>query len=500
MQKVLQRLYAQTYRVVSKSWFFTATLTLFVFNSLWLVLSSNLLPYDEYYHVGIIRFYAQQWSPFINQQPPEMSLYGDITRLSAYLYHYLMSFPYRFFDLFTDSESLIIIGMRLLNVAMVVMGILLFRRLFMQAKVSKPIINVVTLMFIATPIVPVLAAQNNYDNAMFMLTPVVLLLAYRSITNKVSARTLLYLGTVGMITTLVKFNFIVIFGAVAGYVGFVLLYRDGLRVFTALKNSFVLSKRASIIALVAFVFVLGLFFERTGVNLIRYKQVKVDCAKVQSVEVCSQYSPWRRNQNALTKMPDEPLYGGAVTFTHHWATTIMRGYFAIFANIVPDDANVPDPYGHYVFKKLLPLPIIIGYVLLLAGLGALAFRFKKQWEGSLLTRLTLATSIVLITSLWVFNYTFYLKYGRAYAIQARYIIPLVMPLMVLLTSSLVRVTRDTNLRWARYLLLSLGMLYVVSGGVVGWIIKSNDNWYWDNQVVLQVNRTAKSVLKTIIPH
>lgn len=500
MTEVIHKVYRRLIDMFGKSWFFVVTLVLFSINTLWLSLSSNLLPYDEYYHVGIIRFYAQQWAPFISSQPAEMSLYGDITRLPSYLYQYLMSFPYRFFDLFTDSETLIIIGLRLLNLGMVIVGIILFRRLFLKAKVPKILINLSTLVFVFTPIVPLLAAQNNYDNLMFMLTPIVLILAFKCVEEKFSLTNLLCLATVGMLATLTKHNFIVIFGAVTLYVLFVLINRHRQSIFGLAASSAKSSKRPILLAGVIFVIVFGLFFERYGINAIRYKQVKIDCAKIQPVSVCENFSPWRRNQIALKTMPDQPLHGGPITFTSHWAAVLMRGNYAIFANIVPDNINVPDPYGHYVFKKLLPIPITIGYTLLIAGVIAVVLRFKKVWSNNSLTQLTLVASSVLILSLWVFNYAFYVKYGRAYAIQARYIVPMLLPLILLFATAIYELTKKSSLKWTRYIMVCLVILYVLSGGVVGWIIKSNDNWYWNNAVVFDFNRGAKNVLKSVIPH
>lgn len=487
-------------QVAASKWLFVGSLVWLALQSLWLILSSNLLPYDEYYHVGIIEFYARQWSPFISQQPAEVSIYGDLTRLPAYLYHYLMSFPYRLLDVITDNHTLIVIGLRILNVAMVLIGIMLFRKLFREAKVSERVINLATLVFVATPIVPLLSAQNNYDNAMFMLTPVVLLLAYRLVTKPTELTTLLWMGTVGMLATLIKYNFIVIFAAVVVYVTWVLVYRHRQRIVGILIGSLQKAPKAGLVAMVVFVLTLGLFTERFGVNAVLYKQVKVDCAKVQPREVCVQYSPWRRNQKALTKTSTGYLYGGAFTYTSHWVSTIMRGYYAIFANIIPENTNIPDPYGNYVFKNLLPLPIALGYSFVALGLLSLLISIKQLWREHL-TRLTVVSSTLLVLALWTFNYTFYLKYGRAYAIQARYLIPMMLPLLVLFGQSLAMTVRRTSLGWFKWLLLTMVALYVLSGGIAGWIIKSNDNWYWPhNSLVLNANRTAKAMLKWVVPH
>ncbi|MBP9738891.1 hypothetical protein KBD20_04335 [Candidatus Saccharibacteria bacterium] len=500
MKSVLKNVVAAVNGALASGWFFVGTLVIFCLQALWIALSSNLLPYDEYYHVGIIEFYSRQWSPFISSQPPEMSLYGDVTRLSSYLYQYLMSFPYRLLDVFTDNQTHIIIGLRFINIALIVGGIVLFRRLFLQAKVPQKIINVVTLVFVLTPIMPILAAQNNYDNMMFLLTPVFLGYAYAALTVKPSARTLLLLLTTGMLATLTKHNFIVIFGSVTAFVLIRLSVQYRKKLVTLLADDYKKTRRATAVVGVIFLLVFGLFFERFGVNAIRYKEVKVDCASVQPAEVCNQYSPWRRNQRALKNIPEVPEFSGPVSFSTHWVSRLMRGYFAIFANIVPQNLNKPDPYGHYVFRTVLPLPITIGYIFLVAGGLALILRAKQLWKASELNQLTIVASVALAGSLWVFNYAFYLKYGQAYAIQSRYIIPMLLPIFVLLATALVQVTRSSNLRWIRYVLASLILLYCFSGGIVGWVIRSQPDWYWPSQTVVQVNQTARDFLKSVIPH
>ena len=130
----------------------------------------------------------------------------------------------------------------------------------------------------------------------------------------------------------------------------------------------------------------------------------------------------------------------------------------------------------------------------------LILRAKQLWKASELNQLTIVASVALAGSLWVFNYAFYLKYGQAYAIQSRYIIPMLLPIFVLLATALVQVTRSSNLRWIRYVLASLILLYCLSGGIVGWVIRSQSDWYWPSQTVVQVNQTARDFLKTIVPH
>ena len=488
-------------RFVASSRFFVGTMVVFCLHTLWIIFSSNLLPYDEYYHLGIIKIYATQWSPVLQSQPAEASLYGDITRLPSYLYHYLMSFPYRFFELFTQDQTTIYILLRLLNLAMVVGGIILFKKLFLKAGISRAVTNLTAAVFALTPIVVILSAQSNYDNLMFLLTPVFLLIAYKLVTKPPTLKDGLNLLSIGMIASLVKNSFLVIFGVVGLYVLIHIVVKYHKTIPKILRGSVASAKWLSILAVVFFVLSSGLFVERYGVNEIKYHKIVVECDQVQPIEVCEKYTVWRRNQNALKLRPYTPLpYGGAVSFTKHWVKTVSRGYFAVYANIIPDQPVGEDPYGAYEFKPLLKVPVRAGVIMLGFGLAAVILQLPALWRKNKLNQITLLSGPALIVALWLFNYTFYIEYGKAYAIQSRYILPLLLPMIAVIAQAFVLVTKKTRLQWAQAVLLIAVTLYLLSGGAMGWIIRSRPTWYWHSDTVLQANTAAKEILNPIIWH
>src|SRR5688500_7138125 len=133
----VQRLTALVYRVTASPRFFTATVILLVLQSIWMAFTAIYpMPFDEYADVGIMSIYARQWSPLVTNQPPEASLFGDITRTGSYLYHYLMSFPYRLLEMISDNQVFMVVSLRLINIVMVVVALYLFRKLFKLWEVS----------------------------------------------------------------------------------------------------------------------------------------------------------------------------------------------------------------------------------------------------------------------------------------------------------------------------------------------------------------------------
>ncbi len=90
--------------------FFVITVLLFVVQASWIALSARYpQAFDEQFHLGLIRLYAQHWSPFLAHQPAGADVYGAMFRDPSYLYHYLFSFPYRLIAHFTHDETIQVI-------------------------------------------------------------------------------------------------------------------------------------------------------------------------------------------------------------------------------------------------------------------------------------------------------------------------------------------------------------------------------------------------------
>lgn len=487
------------YEFISSKVFFVFTVVLLIAQSVWLAFSAIFpLPFDEYYHIGLMKIYSTQWAPFIVHQPADASIYGDITRQPSYLYHYLMSFPYRFFDLFTNNQTVIIILLRLLNISMVCIALVLFRKLLLSWGVSRRITHIVLLAFVCTPIVPLLAAHNNYDNAVLFLTPIFLLLATKLIrgsTNLAKHTTLFLL--VGMFAVLVKINFLPIFGITCIYASTIIWNKHRSKVFRMFVSSWEATPKSFVLLLIciAFVIVSGLFIERNGANLVRYKTIEPDCAQVQSEQLCSNSMVWQRNHNNAQNKPATPLYGNPASYAQHWVTKVMRGYYAIFSHTPTNVISPQEPYGPIVLKPLLPLPISIGYIILVAGLTSIIIYWRRLWNMRYM-RFALVLCTGYMTVLWVFNYSNYLSLGAAQAIQARYTYPLLVIMFAL-------VAQATNLaiksrQHKTWLVAGVLFLYFYSGGITGYIIRSDTNWYWQNKNVISINQGAQRIMKRII--
>lgn len=479
---------------------YVVALVLLCVQSIWLIFSAIYpLPFDEYYHVGIIKIYAQQWSPFISAQPTSASLYGDITRVPSYLYHYLMSFPYRFFDVFIEGEVVLVILMRLINLAFVVGAIILFRKLFLRAGISQRVVNVAVLFFVITPITPFLAAHVNYDNLMLLLTPVVLGAGYEMYKNKkLDTISLAIFFNIGVLTVMVKNSFLPIFAGLA-----ILLFvrvlrtrkKDTLRDIS--KSWRPLSWAKKVIIVVALLLSVGLVAERYGYNIVTYRSLWPRCERIQSDDTCKHFMPWYRNYQNKLSTPTEKLYGNPLSFTQHWVSKMTRGYFAIFSHTPTNVLVWYEPFGPIVVRPLTPLPVVVASVTLVISFAALAINRNKLWKNDFM-RLTLIIATGHLLFLWAFNYQGYLSLGIAQAIQARYTYPLMLLIIVLLITSWNYFKVNTH--WKTTAFLVVFFCYAWGGGVSGWIIRSDNLWYWQSSIVSGVNQQTQELLKRVVPH
>ena len=108
MTTTVTRLSQKIRFVFASQWFFYATVALFSISSIW-VATASLYPmaFDEEFHLGLIKIYAAHWLPYGIENTRDMAQYGAAMSDPSYLFHYLMSFPYRLLDWLGLSQLLL---------------------------------------------------------------------------------------------------------------------------------------------------------------------------------------------------------------------------------------------------------------------------------------------------------------------------------------------------------------------------------------------------------
>jgi hypothetical protein len=477
--------------------FLAAIMVFFMLEALWIALTSSYpMAFDEDFHFGIIQIYAHHLNPFLSSQPPNANQYGAVFRDPSYLYQYLMSFPYRLVNLFTKDQNIIVIVLRLINIVLFSVSLPLYYKVLRATGMSKRLSNILMTVLVFVPVVPLMAAQINYDNLLLPLTALSLLLTIRFTQEvrehgRINVMLLGLLSVVCLLASLVQYEFLPIFVGIVVYIVVLTCkkFRGYKHIWKALWRGYqLLGSSLRVILILAVLLSSVLFLQRYGVNTLRYKTPLPACEKVLNIQACSAYGPWARNYNdAQTKVgaSRSPLLFSADWFYGLW----LRCFFSLAGS--SNDFQTRGP---------LLLPGVS--VIVLASVGLILFmvyakRIFRRYNRQVLWFL-LVTSILYLGALWIDNYQDFLQTGQAVAINGRYLVPMLLPIMVFFAFGYAELLRSKPRTKLAVTVLSI-FCVVWGGGIFTYMIRSNDNWYWHSQAVYDASHVAQHILDPIVP-
>ncbi|HVU59663.1 MAG TPA: hypothetical protein VHC98_02390 [Candidatus Saccharimonadales bacterium] len=488
--------------------FFVATVGLLVVQAAWIALTARYpQAFDEQYHFGIIQAYAHQWSPFFAHQPANSGTLGALTANPSFLYHYLMSFPYRLIALFTASQTVQIVLLRFINIALLTWGLVLFRKLLLRATPLTGLVHAVLFCFIFIPVVPLLAAQINYDNLMIPLAALGLLWAVDLAATWRKERTLsleltLRLVVLGLLASLVKYPFLPFFAAFLALIAGV-AWQARHRLGMSMERQYAALARWKVAAYALLLLAgSGLCLGSYGRFLVQYHSLTPSCSQALSVQACQAYAPYGRNyayehdgQPKPTPLASIPVYAWK------WVTqSVTELVFSIGSMFDADGVTVD-----YDVATPLPVMAAIAWTILITGAIAAALCWRRLWRSDF-CRVVLLTTVLYVGALWVDNYSDYLKTGYPVAIHGRYLLPLLPALLVAFALSyywllqrlrLWRMVPQLGRGW-----LVIGVLLVAilqGGGCITYILRSDPTWFWQqNTVAAKVNEHARQLLSPLV--
>lgn len=477
--------------------FFVGIIVLFVVQAAWVALSGRYpMAFDEDFHLGIIRLYADHLSPFWSAHPAGAESFGAITRDPSYLFHYLMSFPYLLVNAFTDNQTIQVLILRFLNIGFFAAGLIVWRKVLLKTGASKTIVHLSLLLLVLMPVVPLLAAQLNYDNLLMLVVALVMLLTISVVQElarykRVNTQALLLLVITCMAASLIKYAFLPIMLAVVGYILWT-LWRTGEGV-KKLVLSFgfgwtTISRGLRWVLLVLLVATGVLFVERYGVNMAKYHTPVADCSQVLSIEQCKKYGPWARNYRIMN---DHTINNSSVaTYAADWFHGMwLRSFFA-----------VDGPGSNFQTRAPLLLPGMSVLVLIAISIVALALRVRAVWrryDSNVLWLFSIVT-IMYVLVLWLNGLQEFLKLGQSVAINGRYLV-LVAP-MIFVTCALAVNDLLGKQRVVKIIFAALAVLcFAWGGGAATYVLRSNSAWYWPNSTVESVNQTTRDAFGPVTP-
>lgn len=484
--------------VIANPKFFWGVMALFVFQAMWIALTARYpMAFDEDFHLGVIRVYAQQLSPFLSNQPPGSETFGALTSDPSYFYHYVMSFPYRLISHFTANQTTQVLLLRMINITFFSVGLILFRKVLLATGASRALAHASLLIFVLFPIVPLVAGQINYDNVLLPLFAGTLLLTIR-VSNQltrhkqISIADSIWLVVLMLMVSIVKYAFLPILLAISLYLIIVCFktFPNWKTFSVSLRKSYRnTSKKAGWLLISCLIVASSLFAQRYVVNIARYHTPVPDCSQVLTIEQCSNYGPWARDynhsQNKLSVSHSPFNYAGE-WFYGMW----LRTFF-----------SVDGPSSLFQTRGPLLLPAIISIALPLLTVVAALFSLKsvfRRYNASVLWLFFLISAFY-IAALWLNGYKSFIETDRPVAINGRYLL-IVYPLIILIAGL---VYSEIFRRRSEALKLGFATVIVIcliwGGGVLTYILRSNETWYWPNSTVVNVNKTLQRNIGPFVP-
>ena len=482
-------------KLLASSWFFWVLLAVFALQAAWIALSGSFsMAYDEYFHLGVIREYATHLTPWVQDIPSRTAELGAISRDPSFLYHYLMSFPYRLLALVVHSQMVQVIVLRFINIVFFGLGIVVYRRLLLKVGLGPKLTHGVLFFFCGVPTVVMLAAQINYDNLAFLVTGLLLLFAVKLLNEirlgTLELKDLLLFLTVLLAAGMIKYALLPVVGIVGLYVLIdAAVHHRSVRPRLVWQRFWNISQRWVKIG-ICIIFVLTglLFVDRIGVNVLRYHTPAPSCDQVLSDAACRSYDPYARNaQYREWGLQSQLTTADKNDYPKQWYTQmIWESFFVVGPRVLNYPPGKPLPGGWIAGKILIDLTIVIILVHTL-----------WLWRRSPHARLFMLVCLGYVAALYWRNYHDFLSTGIPTAIHGRYVV-FIMPLLGAMAAASLRHSLPKAARpYAIIAVLILAGFLVSGGGMLPFVLRSWDAWMWPQMV--DANRVLRDLLWQYIP-
>lgn len=461
--------------------FFYILLGLFVFQGIYFSAVINYkVPSDEEFHYLLTKYHAERpitAGPIIADQTDNFLL-GDIQRLPSYLYHYITSFYLRGVMAITSNQETQVFMLRLINVALGVMALLMLVSVFKRINKSQLTINLTIAWLTFTGMFVWVFAGLSYDNLSILLF-FYLLYELIGLKDQLNIKHLLLSIFTALFLVLVKETYIPIV-----ILSFLMLLawhlkKDGakkslLTLNTSWKKLWNTNKWVLVILIVLTVVFSGLFVERYVGNYVKYGKVTPTCNQVHSEEECMQNSIYRRNTGTRKEFLAAKQSGSAKLdniwmFTKQWVGLIYeRTYFYRGHQTLIDTATS---------RVVASVSAVLILLLLLYCLITTKGFSSVTWALAIIT-------VAYILLVFLYNLNTYHYYGYPFAIQGRYLLPVLPLVYVAIVTSLVALYGRLGTR-ARHVLVLVTLSLIVANLAVHtpYLIYRNGHEILDQPVI-----------------
>jgi hypothetical protein len=452
---------------ISSGLFLKIVFAWFLIQAVYMALSTKIgIPPDENYHISFIRLYSESGiSPILTGQEGYFAL-GEAVKTPFFLYHYLMSFPYRLFSEFSGVVFLL----RFINISFGAFSLLFVYRIGKSLKLSAPAINTSIFMLSNTIMFVFLSASVNYDN-LFILLSLVTVCLVLNLLKALDYRKLLLLIITILGGMLVKVSFFPVVLLVLPV--FHKIFVEHTHIFRVFKNEW--RKKLNLV-LLGTVFVFGFLFSFKYIgNIINYGKYSPSCTQVLTIDQCRQNGIFSRSET-YNKSVAPPTPRSTFEYFFDWVVRMQEGTFGIFGH----KSTTPTPLIFIGFQ----LFIIIGFISLV--------RLIRRQESMIILVVTFIAVYIFI--LVVKNNSIYEHRGIfELALQGRYAFA-VLPLTYLVFNHYIFKLLNKKMYMSIFIVVML--VVFSSGGLPSYILATNPEWH--TKPSQNVNRELRSNLIKLV--
>jgi hypothetical protein len=502
ISQILSKTAKRTQIVIGGNPFFFCVVGLAVVQGLWFAFTFRPILFDELRHLQFIYLYSDMTSPFITLQTTDMDVIGQVAREPSYLYYFGMSLLLRLFELITSDYMVQIILLRIVNICLFVLSMFLFRKLLKEQNVSSVVINASLLGFVLLPVVGPMIGAVTYDIGVLPFIFLVLIYTFRIIKQKkIALQSIALLVVIACFASVIKFTSLPIVAAcfiiIAIHVSRLywresviiiaihvsrLYWRESARLVGDIRDQYkTVPWRNRILIGAALVVSLGVFIERPLQNVVKYKDPAPNCLvtlpEKEASERCIKNYVYKRDADFLAVKPEgftpvDPVKYLLSTWTPGMTYTTTQQY--------------PD-------APPLKVMTIFYYAAILGGFACILIALRELLRTRM-NQVIIVVCVVYAASVFYSNYKGYVQLGQPVAITARYLLP-ILPLCIYLLISSLQILAHRKAR--KYLVLLVVPYLLVStqgGGIVTHLLSAENEYYWQNSTVIDVNEKTKAVL------
>ncbi len=455
----------------------------FVFQAGWMSFSNRYnAPHDEASHVSSISEYsANGFSPILRLENLEDGSHYKSTYSTSYFYYYTMSVPYKVVTSLSGSKFIMLAVMRFINLVISFVGLYVLVKLLKRLMPRQPVMtNFVAFTYVCTTVYTYIAGGVSYDNMQLLM----LFASFYFFIDYFKAQrlqTIMWFILFSSLAVVTKFTSLLIVVPLFAY----LLYRivrDWGEFNKLFKRFFIYKDKIRVKNLTAFIFfilVILAVLHRPINNIVKYGTPEPRCRQVYSLDVCLRDGLFERNYKLRNINKDTDRINLYTYYFGLWINNMRNTTFGIYNSTQARDDTALIRGASWLLIFVTPLLIY-------------SQRKKLAQDRTRAALISVAGIYCLILVLK--NYSTYLELGAPLALQGRYILP-VLPFLYL--ASAIILDGVFTKKWAKGVLLTLGLFVLLTSGLTSYILLSDDDWYFENNAVEVANDAAKNIVRPL---